>query len=110
MNIVVIAQSADVPRTVQPVERPIISAFALRVHDAETAFRRALDLGAWAIPPRARAMELNIPAIHGVGESLVYFVDRYRDFSIYDIDFVPLAATAARPAALAGLHWFGVVQ
>src|SRR5262249_33876386 len=46
MNVVVNAQAADVPRTVQPVERPIISAFAMRVHDAEAAFRRALDLGA----------------------------------------------------------------
>src|SRR6476620_5542127 len=59
MNVIVNGQAADVPRTVQPVERPIISAFAIRVRDAETAFRRALDLGAWAIPPRARAMELN---------------------------------------------------
>jgi 4-hydroxyphenylpyruvate dioxygenase len=32
------------------------------------------------MPPRAEAMELNIPAIHGVGESLIYFVDRYRVF------------------------------
>jgi 4-hydroxyphenylpyruvate dioxygenase-like putative hemolysin len=36
---------------------------------------------------RAQGMELNIPAIHGVGESLIYFVDRYDEFSIYDIDF-----------------------
>jgi 4-hydroxyphenylpyruvate dioxygenase-like putative hemolysin len=33
---------------VQPVERPVISAFALRVRDASYAFKRALDLGAWA--------------------------------------------------------------
>jgi 4-hydroxyphenylpyruvate dioxygenase len=55
-------------------------------------------------------MELNIPGVHGVGDSLIYFVDRYRDFSIYDVDFVPLAATDPRPPALAGLHYFGVVQ
>src|SRR5512138_2105799 len=108
MNIVVNAQAADVPRTVQPVERPIISAFALRVHDAETAFRRALDLGAWAIPPRARAMELNIPAIHGVGESLVYFVDRYDEFSIYDIDFRPMPPVKPPASPIEGLHFFGI--
>jgi 4-hydroxyphenylpyruvate dioxygenase-like putative hemolysin len=85
MNIIVNAQAADVPRTVQPVERPILSAFAVRVRDADAAFHRALDLGAWEIPVRARAMELNIPAIHGVGESLIYFVDRYDEFSIYDV-------------------------
>ena len=89
---------------------PALSAMALRVRDAGHAYRRSLDLGAWEIEPHAAAMELNIPGIHGVGESLVYFVDRYRDFSIYDVDFVPLAATDPKPPALAGLHWFGVVQ
>ena len=55
-------------------------------------------------------MELNIPGIHGVGDSLIYFVDRYRDFSIYDVDFDPVPGVAPQPPALAGLHWFGVVQ
>ena len=110
MNIVVNAQPADVPRTVQPIERPVISAFGLRVRDAAYAFRRALDLGAWAIPPRALAMELNIPAIHGVGESLIYFIDRYREFSIFDIDFRPIPTVDARPPAISGMHFFGIVQ
>src|SRR5512132_3661551 len=90
MNLIVNAQPADIPRAVQPVGRPVISAFALRVRDGSYAFKRALALGAWAVPSRADAMELNIPAIHGVGESLVYFVDRYREFSIYDVDFRPI--------------------
>jgi 4-hydroxyphenylpyruvate dioxygenase len=110
MNIVVNSQSADIPRTVQPVERPIISAFAVRVRDADAAFRRALDLGAWAIPVRARAMELNIPAIHGVGESLIYFIDRYDDFSIYDIDFHAIPTVDPHPPAIAGMRFFGIVQ
>jgi 4-hydroxyphenylpyruvate dioxygenase len=110
MNIVVNAQPADVPRTTQPAERPGISAFAVRVRDAQYAFRRALDLGGWEIPVRALAMELNIPAIHGVGESLVYFVDRYDEFSIYDIDFRPIPTVERKPPALAGMHFFGIVQ
>jgi len=110
MNIVVNAQPADVPRTAQPVERPVISAFAIRVRDADFAFKRALELGAWEIPVRAGAMELNIPAIHGVGESLIYFVDRYDEFSIYDIDFRAIPAVEARPETIAGLHFFGIVQ
>ena len=110
MNIIVNAQPADIPRTVQPVERPIVSAFAIRVRDADAAFNRALDLGAWAIPVRARAMELNIPAIHGVGESLIYFVDRYDDFSIYDIDFRAIPTVDPQPPAIGGLHFFGIVQ
>ncbi len=88
----------------------LIVAIALRVRDAAYAHRRALELGAWDMPTRASAMELNIPGIHGVGDSLVYFVDRHGDFSIYDVDFVPLAGADPRPPAIAGLHYFGVVQ
>ncbi len=89
---------------------PLLSAIALRVRDAAFAHRHCLDLGAWDMPTRAAAMELNIPGIHGVGDSLIYFVDRYRDFSIYDVDFIPLAGTNPKPPAVAGMHWFGVVQ
>ncbi|HYY60213.1 MAG TPA: 4-hydroxyphenylpyruvate dioxygenase, partial [Burkholderiales bacterium] len=89
---------------------PTLSAFALRVRDAAYAHEHALELGAWDMPTRASAMELNIPGIHGVADTLIYFVDRYTDFSIYDVDFVPLAGTDAHPPALAGLHWFGIVQ
>jgi 4-hydroxyphenylpyruvate dioxygenase len=110
MNIIVNAQALDVPRTVLPVEHPVISAFALRVRDANEAFQNALDLGAWEIPVRAKPMELNIPAIHGVGESLVYFVDRYDEFSIYDIDFRPIPSVDPHPPAIAGMHFFGIVQ
>jgi 4-hydroxyphenylpyruvate dioxygenase len=103
MNLIVNSHSAT--------ERmPTLAAVALRVRDAGQAFRRSLDLGAWEMPTRAAAMELHIPGIHGAGDSLIYFVDRYKDFSIYDVDFVPLAGTHANPPALAGLHWFGVVQ
>lgn len=94
-----------------PPRAPMLAAIALRVRDAGVAFQHSLDLGAWEMPTRAAAMELHIPGIHGVGDSLVYFVDRYRDFSIYDVDFVFDANLKTRnPPALAGLHWFGVVQ
>jgi 4-hydroxyphenylpyruvate dioxygenase len=89
---------------------PALSAVALRVRDAAFAHQHSLDLGAWDQPTRASAMELNIPGIHGAGDSLIYFIDRYQDFSIYDVDFVPLPGAEPRPPALAGLHWFGIVQ
>jgi 4-hydroxyphenylpyruvate dioxygenase len=90
-------------------ETPVLSAMALRVRNAAFAHRHSLDLGAWDMPTRASAMELHIPGIHGVGDSLIYFVDRHKDFSIYDVDFVFQDANR-KPAAVAGLHWFGVVQ
>src|SRR5258705_5860189 len=52
---------------------PALSAFALRVRDAAHAHKHSLDLGAWDMPTRSSAMELNIPGIHGVADTLVYF-------------------------------------
>ena len=110
MNIVVNSQPADIPRTVEPVERPIISARAIRVRDAGAAFNKARELGAWEIPVRAQALELNIPGIHGVGESLIYFVDRYDEFSIFDIDFRAIPGADPNPPALNNMFFFGIVQ
>lgn len=108
MNLIV--NSEPPPGSAALDRTPTLGAIALRVRDAGLAFQRSLDLGAWEMPTRAAAMELHIPGIHGVGDSLVYFVDRYRDFSIYDVDFVFQANADPNPPALAGLHWFGVVQ
>jgi 4-hydroxyphenylpyruvate dioxygenase len=110
MNLIVNAHPDALPGMSAPEATPELKAIALRVRDAAYAWRHALDLGAWEMPTRASAMELNIPGIHGVGDSLVYFVDRYRDFSIYDVDFVPLPDAARNPPSIAGLHYFGVVQ
>lgn len=110
MNLIVNAHPEPLPGLASPGNTPVLSAIALRVRDAGAAWRRALDLGAWEMPTRASAMELNIPGIHGVGDSLIYFVDRYDDFSIYDVDFVQLPGSDYHPPALAGLHYFGVVQ
>lgn len=106
INIIVNAHSSGSP----PSEQPVISAIALRVRDAAAAYRRALELGAWAVPVRVEVMELNIPAIHGVGTSRIYFVDRYKEFSIYDVDFTPIPTVDPHPPAIAGLHFFGIVQ
>ena len=110
MNIIVNAHPDALPGMTAPTAMPELRAIALRVRDAAFAWRHSLDLGAWEMPTRASAMELNIPGIHGVGETLIYFVDRYEDFSIYDVDFLPLPGAPARPPAVAGLHFFGVVQ
>jgi 4-hydroxyphenylpyruvate dioxygenase len=110
MNLIVNAHADVLPGMSAPGATPAISAMAFRVRDADYAWRRALDLGAWEMPTRASAMELNIPGIHGVGDSLIYFVDRYRDFSIYDVDFVALPGVDPRPPAIADMHYFGVVQ
>ena len=60
---------------------------AFRVKDATQAFKRAVDLGAKPFSGRVGPMELNIPAIEGIGGSLIYLVDRYGEQTIYDVDF-----------------------
>ena len=106
LNIVVNAHPSDA----QGGEHPSISAIALRVRDARAAYHCVLERGAWAVTTHPEVMELNIPAIHGAGGSRIYFVDRYREFSIYDVDFVPIPSVDQRPSATAGIHFFGVVQ
>jgi 4-hydroxyphenylpyruvate dioxygenase len=109
MNLIVNSHS-DSPEKNRLEGTPTVAAIGLRVRDAGQAFQHSLDLGAWEMPTRASAMELHIPGIHGVGDSLIYFVDRYQDFAIYDVDFVFDSNAKPKPPAVAGLHWFGVVQ
>jgi 4-hydroxyphenylpyruvate dioxygenase len=110
MNLVVNA-SPDDARVGGTVEgQPVLSAVAFRVQDALKAHTRCLDLGAWSVGSHAQAMELHIPAIHGPGGSRFYFVDRWQEFSIYDIDFKPIPTVDPNPPALAGMSYFGVVQ
>jgi 4-hydroxyphenylpyruvate dioxygenase len=109
LHIVVNAHPSDGEGRSLP-ETPQISAIALRVRDARAAYRRVLDLGGWEVPTHPEAMELNIPAIHGVGGSRIYLVDRWKEFSIYSVDFIAIASAEPHPPVVAGLHFFGVVQ
>ncbi len=110
INVIVNAHGGDVAQGATLDEKPVIAAIALRVRDAAAAYRRALDRGAWAVPVHVEVMELNIPAVHGPGGSRIYFVDRHKEFSIYDVDFTPIPAVDQHPPAVAGLHFFGIVQ
>ncbi len=63
-------------------------AMAFRVKDAQAAYKRALEKGAKPATVAIGAGELQIPAIEGIGGSILYLVDKYGDKgSIYDIDF-----------------------
>ncbi len=111
MHVVVNAQAGVVHGTpMAPDAAPRISAVALRVRDAAAAWRQACELGAWELPAHAAPMELNIPGIHGPGGSHLYFVDRWREFSIFDIDFQPIPGVAPAAPPAAALHVFGLVQ
>jgi 4-hydroxyphenylpyruvate dioxygenase len=78
---------------------PSACAMAFRVKDAAYAYRRAIELGAKPVETDVGPMELKIPAIEGIGGSLIYLVDRYGERTIYDVDFVPVENRAPRPDA-----------
>ena len=80
------------------VHGPSACAMAFRVADAAYAFKRAVGLGAKPVSGKVGPMELNIPAIEGIGGSVIYLVDRYGAAgSIYDIDFKPLPGVDQNP-------------
>ncbi|MDB6097568.1 MAG: hpd [Gammaproteobacteria bacterium] len=69
---------------------PSACAMAFRVKDAAFAYKKLIELGATPFQNQVGPMELNIPAIEGIGGSVIYLVDRFGpQRSIYDVDFVP---------------------
>ncbi len=111
VNFIINAEKDSFAQRFARLHGPSICAIALRVKDAAFAYRRALELGAWGFDNKTGPMELNIPAIKGIGDSLIYFVDRWRgkegkngvtagaigDISIYDVDFVALPGAEPNP-------------
>ncbi|CAN7661231.1 4-hydroxyphenylpyruvate dioxygenase [Caballeronia sp. 15715] len=108
INFLVNAEPDSFAQRFARLHGPSICAIAFRVADAGKAYKRALDLGAWGFDNKTGPMELNIPAIKGVGDSLIYFVDRWRgkndaqqgsigDISIYDVDFEPIPGAEQNP-------------
>ena len=79
-----------------------------RVRDAAKAYAEALARGAEPVEMSTGPMELRLPAIRGIGGSIIYLVDRYADdgrggLSIYDIDFIYFPGVDRNPAG-AGFH------
>ena len=84
---------------------PCASSMAFQVVNAEQAYQRALSLGAEPAVPTDGAQSLQIPAIKGIGGSLLYFVDRYgAKGSAYDTEFEWLGDRDPRPEGV-GLYY-----
>jgi len=110
INFVVNREPGSFAQSFARVHGPSACAFAMRVKDAAKAYRHALDLGAKPFHGKVGPMELNIPALQGIGGSLIYLVDRYpgrspspsgegrgEGLTIYDIDFVPIEGAPRDP-------------
>ena len=109
VNFIVNAEPNSFAQSFARVHGPSICAIAFRVKDAARAYEKCVDDGAWGVEAHPGPMELNIPAIKGIGDSLIYLVDRYTSaehggVSIYDVDFVPLPGADPRPRG-AGLTY-----
>ncbi len=90
VNFIVNAEPDSFAQSFARVHGPSACAFGIRVKDAAKAFKRAVELGAKPYEGPVGPMELNIPAIQGIGGSLLYLIDRYGPRTIYDVDFVPV--------------------
>jgi len=102
INFIVNAEPDSFAQRFARLHGPSICAIAFRVQDARAACERALSLGAWGYAGSAGPGELNIPAIKGIGDSLIYLVDKWRgkggakegdigNIGFFDVDFEPLA-------------------
>ena len=101
INFIINAEPDSFAQRFARLHGPSICAIAFRVQDAKFAHERAVSLGAWSYAATAGPGELNIPAIKGIGDSVIYFVDKWRgkngakdgdlgNISFFDVDFEPL--------------------
>ncbi len=80
---------------------PSACGMGFRVRDARAAYDHLLEQGAEPIQSNTGPMELRIPGIRGIGNSIIYLIDRYvqdgEGLSIYDIDFEYLPGVDRHP-------------
>ena len=98
VNFILNAEKDSFAQGFARVHGPSICAIAFRVKNSAFAYKRAQSLGAWGVEGKVGPMELNIPAIKGIGDSLIYLVDRYGERgTIYDVDFEYLPGVERHP-------------
>ncbi|HEY5604821.1 MAG TPA: 4-hydroxyphenylpyruvate dioxygenase [Gammaproteobacteria bacterium] len=87
------------------IHGPSVCAFGIRVKNASLAYEHVLKRNAKPYHGHTGPMELNLPAIRGIGGSLIYLIDLYGDHSIYDVDFRPIVGVGQFPkgAGLVGI-------
>jgi 4-hydroxyphenylpyruvate dioxygenase len=98
INFILNMEPAGQPAEFRGAHGPSANAMAFRVRDAAKAFRMAIERGAKPVQGLVGPMELNIPAIEGIGGSNLYLVDRYGAQEIYDVDFLPIEGASAAEA------------
>ncbi|QYK41468.1 MAG: sugar phosphate isomerase/epimerase and 4-hydroxyphenylpyruvate domain-containing protein [Paracoccaceae bacterium] len=106
VNILVNTETEGFAHSAYVAHGTTVSEIALTVPDAEGAFRRAVALGAEVHDQPVAAGELAIPAIRGVGGSMIRLLDHGSDLGrIWQVDFRSVAAPEG--AGLAGVDHIG---
>ncbi len=95
INFILNMEPEGQPAEFREVHGPSANAMAFRVRDAAQALKMAVERGARPVQGLVGPMELNIPAIEGIGGTNLYLVDRYGAQEIYDVDFLPIEGAAA---------------
>ncbi len=90
INLVLNAEKEGFAHSFAVAHGPSVCAMALRVDDADAAMARARALLDQSYRGRIGPGELEIPALRGLGGSLLYLVDGKRA-SLWETDFVPVA-------------------
>nr|WP_281423975.1 hypothetical protein [Oceanobacter mangrovi] len=102
INLIVNESPSGTPKDLARQYGVTVCALGVLVDDAQTAFQTLQAKGAWPSETSAGAMELNIPAIEGIGGSQLFLIDRKPNRpTIYDVDFQPLPQHAL-PASYLG--------
>jgi 4-hydroxyphenylpyruvate dioxygenase len=97
INIVVNTEKEGFAHSFNLVHGTAVCAIALRVDDAVSALDRAQGLLDQPFRQPVGPGELEIPAVRGLGGSLVYFTDPKSQLArVWDIDFAQLGGTSAR--------------
>ncbi len=102
IRIVVNSEPTGYAHSAQVMHGTSICDIGLTVPDAEAAARRAEALGARRFHQTRHPDEMNIPAVRGVGGSVLHFLDRKSDLRrIWEHEFLPLPqATGAQQTGL----------
>ena len=93
INIVINAENEGFAHSYNIVHGLSVCALALRVDDAQRAVERALTLLDQPFQQPVGPSEMNVPAVRGLGGSLLYFIDHASGLDrLWDIDFEPVAS------------------
>jgi 4-hydroxyphenylpyruvate dioxygenase len=104
INVVLNTEKEGFAHSFQVTHGSSVCAIAVKVADAAAAVERALSLLDQPFRQAVGPGELDIPAVRGVGGSLIYFVDDRSGLDrLWDVDFEPTQAPAAQAGKDAGL-------